>query len=304
MAGMGDISELLGDQPVIDESTLPDAGTDAADEGLPLPEAAQDQGQNQEQDQYAGRKHVPLGALQEERTRRQELQQQLQAQQEMTQRMQERFNQIMERMQPQQPQQPQQPPEPEIPAFIDDPEGHINGIKAQFQRELEEVRAFYQNQMGQQQATAQGHALAQRTAADEAEFAKVTPDYPNAAQYFAQRRAAEYAALNLDPVTVQQMVARDYQGLAINAAQRGVSAAKMLYDVAKAMGFSSQPQAPTGQKLPPRAAPTSLGAVGGAPASPEDRGSLTLEALADMSDAEFDKFWSGMERGSKQRPKV
>ena len=306
MAGMGDIGELLGGQGLVDETNLPDADG-APLEGDDLGEGGEEHQaptgeQPADQDPYAGHKRVPLGALQEERRHRQEIQTQLQQQQELNQRMQERFNQIMERFQ--QPQQPQQPtPEQAAPpAFVDDPEGHIRAVSEHFQRQLDEVRQFFQGAQHQQHAAAQGHMLAQKTAADEAEFVKTAPDYHDAARFFAERRLAEYTAVGMDPVSANAMLQRDYQGLAIHAAQRGQNAASLLYNVAKTMGFAKAPaQRQPGATKP---APTTLASVGGAPRTPGESGSLTLEALADMTDAEFEKFFNQMERGSRQRPKI
>lgn len=312
MAGMGDIGELLGGQGLVDETGLPDA------DGAPLGEGGgeqldaslteQPQEPQGDPDPYAGKKHVPLGALQEERTRRQETQAQLAQQQQLNQRMQERFNQMMERWQQAQApvQQPQQQPEQQpIPQFIDDPEGHIRAVSERFQQQLDELRQFHQGSVTQQQAAAQGQALAQHTAAAEAEFSKATPDYPKATEYFAQRKLAEYAALGLDPVSAQNALMRDYQGIAIAAAQRGQNAAQMIYNLSKAMGYSGQTQAPAGrQPGAARPAPTTLASVGGDPRAPQDSGTVTLESLADMTDAEFEKFFAQMERGSRQRPKI
>lgn len=317
MAGMGDIGELLGsDNGLVDESTLPDAGSEEAlDMGAGPADAPAEQPPAGDPDPYAGRKQVPLGALQEERARRQELQQQLQQQSEHNQRLQDRFNQFMERwQQSQQPAaqpQPQQPEPVQIPNFIDDPEGHIAALRQQFQQQLDEVRQYQQGTIQQQQATQQGQRLAQHTAAQEAEFVKTTPDYQNAADFFAQRKLAEYAALGADPVSAQQALMRDYQSLAIGAAQRGGNAAQMLYNLAKAMGYAGAAPAAPG-KAPaappavqaPKQAPTSLAGLGGAPVTPGETGALTLESLAEMSDAEFDKLFAQMERGSRQRPKI
>lgn len=311
MAGMGDIGELLGGQGLVDETGLPDADGAPLEEGggeqLDASLTEQPQEPQGDPDPYAGKKHVPLGALQEERTRRQETQAQLAQQQQLNQRMQERFNQMMERWQqaqaPAQQQQPQQEQEQQIPQFVDDPEGHIRAVSERFQQQLDELRQFHQGSVTQQHAAAQGQALAQHTAAAEAEFSKATPDYPKATEYFAQRKLAEYGALGLDPVTAQNALMRDYQGIAIAAAQRGQNAAQMIYNLSKAMGYSAQ--APAGrQAVPAKAAPTTLASVGGDPRAPQDSGTVTLENLADMTDAEFDKFFAQMERGSRQRPKI
>lgn len=291
------ISELLGDQPMLDESTLPDSGTDDSalgSTGIPddlLP--ADGPGEPP-----ASRKHVPLAALQEERTRRQELQDELRQQRELSAKMQERFNQLMERMAP--PAHPEQPAV-EIPPFIEDPEGHIAAKEELVRREMEQMRQFQQQTLQQQQAAQQGQVLAQRVAAAEEEFKTTTPDYPQAVEYFIARKQAEYAAFGADPVTVHQQLQRDFQGIALAATQRGQNPAAVMYAMSKALGFTVPPQAPG--TPPAKAAPTSLSNVQGAPRAPDEQGGASLEAIANMTDAEFDKYWSQLERGSKQRPK-
>lgn len=302
MADMGDISSLLGEQAPVDETTLPDSGTTDAD----LEGGGQETltPTDEHGEQQPARQRVPLGALQEERARRQELQDQNKQLMEQQAKMQERFQQMMERMaQPQQPQQPQEAPI-EIPAFIDDPEGHINGLRQQLTRELEQVKQFQQQAMQQQQHGAQNQQLAQYVSAAEQEFTAKTPDYKVAADYFEQRKTAEYAALGLDPVTIRNQIQRDYQGLAMAAAQRGANPAEMLYNLAKAIGYTAgaQQQAQQGTQQP-KAAPTSLGSLPAVPKAPDEQGGVSLESVANMTDSEFDKFWKQMERGSRAAPK-
>ncbi|HKX55581.1 MAG TPA: hypothetical protein VJN01_05750 [Xanthomonadales bacterium] len=300
------IAELLGAQAPVDESTLPDSGTTDADlEGEPSGETAEYVATDEHGEAPPARKTVPLGALQEERQRRKELQDQLNQQAELNQRMQQRFEQMMGHMQ--QPQQVTQQPV-EIPQFVDDPEGHVKALTEQFQQQIAQLRQHYEGNVQQQQAAAAGQQLAQRTAAAEQEFVAAQPDYPHAAEYFMQRKAAEYLALGADPVTIQQQLARDYQNLAVVAAQRGQNPAQMLYNLSKAMGYTpaaaGQQGAPQGQQRPAAKAPTSLSGIGGAGRSPEESTGLTLESIANMTDAEFDKVWKQMSRNSKQAPKI
>lgn len=311
---MGDvnISELLGDQPLIDETDLPDAGDDGYEDdgssgGAPA-SAEPPAGNEPPADPYAGKKNVPLKALQEERQRRQELQDRLASREQQTQAMEQRFQQMqqlwLQQQQVQiQQQQPQQPPAP-VPTFVDDPEGYVNHLKAQFEAKIAELQGYQQQAVQHQQADYQGQQLARQVAVAEQEFIKTTPDYADAANYFAQRKQLEYAALGADPITIQQQLQRDYQGIAVAAAQTGRNPAELLYNLSKAVGYTKALAKPAGQGAKPAkpAAPTSLSDVAGAPRAPDEEGGVTLESISQMTDAEFDKFFNNMARGSRQRP--
>lgn len=297
--GVDNISELLGDQPSIDDDSqdVSDVqggaiGQDSYDGGEPSASDGQEQSRQKTK--------VPLSALQEERTRRQELQDQLKSQQENTRRMEERFTQMMQLVQNQQAQGGQQEPAQQLPAFLDDPEGHINGLKAQVEAELAQLRQFQQQAQQQQYVAYQGQQLAHQVAAAEETFRAVTPDYNDAAKFFMDRKTLEYTALGADPIAVQQAVQRDYQGIAVGAGNSGRNPAEVLYTLAKAMGYSPRQGQSAVKHAKP--APSSLSNMGGAPRAPDETGGVTLESVANMTDAEFDKFWKQMERGSKQRP--
>lgn len=307
MAGMGDISSILSDQPLIDDGGGQDEGAGAELEQGTEEHGALDLGGGEppastEAPEGKPKGRVPLAALQEERERRQELQEQNRTLMEQNAKMNERFQQFMERMQqPQQPQQPQEQPV-EIPAFIDDPEGHINGLRQQLERELTQVRQAQQALMGHQQQSAHVQQLAQTVAASEVAYRAVKPDYDQAAHHFASLKTAEYLAFGYTPEQAQMALMRDYQGIAQASAQRGVSPAETLYKLAQATGYAPQAGGQQPQQAP-KQAPTSLSSLGGAPRAPDEQGGVTLESVSNMSDAEFDKFWKQMARGSKQSPK-
>lgn len=312
------ISELLGDQPLIDENDLSDAdgddipGGDGADSEPPSGSSQEPPAGNEPPDPYAGKKNVPLRALQEERTRRQQLQDELASRNQQNQQMEQRFQQMLQLMQQQQQvqlnqqQQAPQQQQPQLPSFVEDPEGYVNGLRAQFEAELAQLRGYQQQTLQQQQVSHQTQQAARHVASLEQEFSAKTPDYPAAADYFMQRKSLEYAALGVDPLTIQQQIQADYAGVAQYAIQNNKNPAELLYNMAKAMGYAKATQAQgKGQqqpKQPTKPAPTSLSDVQGAARDLDQEGSVTLENVAQMSDAEFDKFWAKMAHSSKQRP--
>jgi len=304
-----DTSSFFAGQDIVDESALPDAGPELLDEAPEtgavdqLPDDA-DEADPAKTDQAAqGRKQfVPLGALQEERARRQ-------AEQEQNRILQERMNQFLQlqvqaqQQQQQQQQQAQQPQAPEIPAFVDDPEGHVKGLVEQFNRVIEQQNQTIQQLTGNSHATAQQQALAHEVNAAEATFRQAEPNYDAALQHYNAVKVAEYMAFGATEQQARQQLARDYQGVAINAKQNGKNPAEVMFGIAKALGFQAAPpqqQAPQGQL--PKAAPTSLSNLPAAGKAPDEKGPMSAKQVAQMTNEEFDAFFKEMERGSVQRP--
>lgn len=307
------ISAVLGldglDQ--VDESTLPDAGTDEADQeqenSYDLNEPDTDNGPDHgEGAPPAGRKQlVPLGALQEERTKRQDRERELEETRASNQRMQERFNEMMMRLQGVQTEKPAEP-EDVIPDFNEDPQGHVQGLQRQFAKQLAELQAQVQQTQGQTSQHTQQQQLAVHASASEAEYRKAQPDYDFAAEHFRLTKLAEYEAFGLDPAAAAAQLARDVSGIVLHATQNKRSPAEAVYKLAKALGYKPQ-QAPAPQQQQRQApkAPTSLANVHGAPKAPDEDngGTLTLDKVANMSDKEFDKFWAEQAKGQIQRPR-
>jgi len=311
------ISAVLGLDGLdeVDESTLPDAGTDEAnnlEDGYDLtepPTADDDTPDDEGTPPAAGRKQlVPLGALQEERTKRQNYERELEESRNMQARMQERFNEMMMRLQGVQKEAP--PPEEDvIPDFLEDPQGHVEGLKRQFSKQLAELQGQVQQTQGQTQQQAQHQQLAQTATAAENAFRSTAPDYDVAAEHFKAVKLAEYQAFGLDEVAAAQQLARDCTGIVQGATQKGKNPAEVLYNLAKALGYRPQAaQQQQQQKQAPQQrpkAPTSLANVSGAAKAPDEDngGEMSLEKVANMSDKEFDKFFAEQQRGTIQRPK-
>jgi hypothetical protein len=194
----------------------------------------------------------------------------------------------------------------QIPNVDTDPVGHFqaqNYIRDQRQAQVEQW-AMQQAQIQQQQQainTARTYALM-----SEQEFAKGTPDYPDAANFVQAQRSKQLEILGFrDPAQRQQQLALEALNLAETARQRGENPAKQIYDWAVASGWqppvkngaASPPPAPTAaaaQKLQTVAAGqhanTSLSQMPGQSAR---SGKPSMEALLRMSDADFDKALQG-----------
>lgn len=247
---------------------------------------------------------VPLSALQEERTKRQEMQQRLQEREQEQARINDRLTRLLEAQQL--AQQPQQEVE-QIPDFDDDPRGHVEGLKRQFQQELDQLRQFAGGQSQANQQAQHFQQVQQRVAVDENTYRATNPDYNDAAQFFNDRKLAEYAALGLDPVSARQQLAKDVFGVAQIAYQQGRNPAEALHSLAKAFGFNGKPVPGNGgqhQQVQHKQAPTSLSALEGASRAPDEQGKLTAASIAEMPDKDFDELWAKMAKQSNRSNKI
>lgn len=304
-----DTSTFFGGQDVIDEATLPDAGSAELLENAPEPGAVDqlpedgdeaDPGKAEQPATKGRKQYVPLGALQEERAARQ-------AEREENRILQERLNQFLQlqqqQMQATQQQQQQQPQVPEIPAFVDDPEGHVKALTQQFNQLLEEQRTQIQQLSGHSQATQAQQQLAVEVGAAETAFRATEPSYDAALQHFNAVKIAEYMAFGYSESQARQQLARDYQGVAIGAKQNNRNPAEVMFGIAKALGFNPQQQQQQQQQQPPvKKAPTSLSTLPAAGRAPDEKGPLSAKQVAAMSNEEFDQFFNEMAKNSVQRP--
>lgn len=182
-------------------------------------------------------KFIPVGELQKERTRRQELERQL----ETMQAVDARIAALAARGAP--PTAPAAPVEEAIPDIDEDPIGHFKAVVARQSRQIEDMAKFRQQQeeVGrnfQAQQEIQSWANQQLAA-----FVAETPDYLKAENHALTIRKAELAALGFDEAQAAQAIRQDLAQIVMAAKQRGVNPAKLIYDIAKARGYSATPPA-------------------------------------------------------------
>lgn len=242
------------------------------------------------------RKTVPLGALQEERTRRQQLQAQLQQVAEHNAAMQAQYQQALAQQQAALQAQQQAAAEASMPAFSEDPEGYIKAREQQFQQALEQMQ---NNQLAEQQSRQlAAHVTAEmenaRTSVEplEAEFMAEHPDYPEAWAVVGQDVAAklqqQYPGASPGELQFLQTVAA-LQFLKGCQAQ-GINPAEHVYRKALSLGHRA------GQRAP-NAAPRQAQPV-------HQVSQPSLQDIAAMDDAQFDAFFAQMKRGSLVGPAV
>lgn len=245
-------------------------------------EQVEEQPDDQPDEQPEGEKPklVPLAALHEERRARQQLQQERERLLEERARIEERFKVLQEMAQKQ--------PEKPIPAFDEDPAGHL---AANLTQNAEQLRAL-QEQIAQQQQAQQAQQAEQqlRAAAASAarEFMGETPDYPDAYKYVREAKTREWSAMGHTPDQIQQFFAHAERQISLQAFQRGDNPARALYNVAVALGYRAGVKQSDNLDAVSKGAKVKSLASGGKPSS-----GMSLESLASMSDDDFARATSG-----------
>lgn len=226
-------------------------------------------------------KTVPLAALHEERARRKEMSARMQA-------MEERFGQVLQKLDAKD--------QPSAPDFEDEPLEALKFQTDQISKQLEQQNATLAQQQQNQQEQDYKAAVVTNYQQDAARFQETAPDFMDAYRYMQNSRATELAAIGYSQAEVVNIIQNEELGLAAQALQNEMSPAEILYNMAKARGYTQQ-QAPAHQdksaeeiKMDMAAkgvdASRSLSSAGG-----KSEKDISLESLADMDDDEFDKNW-------------
>jgi hypothetical protein len=258
-------------------------------------DADQDDQQLGDQDQQptgkSPRGHVPIGALQQERAQRQQLQAELEAHRQQL----AQFQQLRAYLEQQQQAAQQQA----IPNFEDDPQGHLEARLAQQQQQLAHVQQAMHQQQFSQQLQSEVNSVAQTITTSEAEFANEVgaENYAAAFEHVRQHVQGELAQ-RFPGISPQQLaVVETAAGIqfAKQCQAQGIDPARHIFERAQALGFT-----PSGQRVPRRAPPTSLSNIPAAGRAPDQRGKLTAKDIASMPQEDFDKLFESMR--DTQRP--
>jgi hypothetical protein len=230
-------------------------------------------------------KFVPHAALHKEREKRKSVESERDTYKDKIARAEERLailNEVLSQNQPKaqtQQEAPAGPPNPEEDIF-----GFVKHLAAK-----EEQRSQELEQMKRQQAVQQVRNAYRE---DALAFAKEVPDFPDAYRHLAQSMAAELKVMGYPDNEIQQRLIAEEERVVMEAMQRRIRPAQVVYERARARGFTqpqpqaAQPQQNGGQKLQTieRAKQTQRTLSGAGGSSGEG---LTVDALAAMSDDEF-----------------
>lgn len=228
---------------------------------------------------------VPHGAFHEERQKRKEVEQRLEQERVNRAKLEERLNILAESVR-----QRQEREKPQIPAFEEDPANHL---RMQTQMEAERItrleKALAQREQ-QSRADAEDKNFVTSYQAKAIEFSAKTPDFKEAYNHILRSRIEDYKVMGHTEEEALRFTLNDERAIASNAMKRGLNPAEVIYNLAKRGGYA------------PRQASTDLAAVNKGVQAAKSIGQisgrtgaskLSLEAIANMSDAEFSEATKG-----------
>ena len=227
-------------------------------------------------------KVVPHGAMHEERERRKEAEQRAA-------RAEERIARILEASQRPRDPPPQQPQTPQITPRDVNPVEHFDQRAQATEKELSELRNWRQQQEQAAQYQQQRETFKSAYASKAIEFAQEQKDFGEAYQFLLADRSAELQMLGYDSQTSARILEQEELGIAATAMQQNENPAKRLYALAKKRGFRSG--SASADKLDTIERGQKAQGLGGASASPPTSGEVTAKQIAQMSNAEFDKWF-------------
>jgi hypothetical protein len=297
-------AEMTGTVGVSDDAALDQAVPDALaddiedfDRQADIRDAHLAEDGEQDTDQQrspATDKRVPLGALQEERNMRQQLQRELEAHRQQVAQLQAYQLQVQAFLAQQQLAQQQ-----EIPDFESDPVGHLEAVKAQFRQELGAVQQQVQLQQFSTQLQGEMATLAPVvTQAEQAVAAEVGED--NYAQAFNHvRQHVQQELAQRYPGAGPEMLARLERSAGVAFVQQcqaqGIDPARYIWERAQALGFHVP-----NSRAPVKQPNTSLSSLPASGRAPDQRGRLSAKDIATMPQDDFDKLFESMR--DTQRP--
>jgi predicted NUDIX family phosphoesterase len=229
-------------------------------------------------------KKVNLGALHEERAKRKELEGTVKQQAEKQAKMEERFQQLVSSLTT-----PKQ--ENQLPSVEDDP---VTNLDARLKESENFQKQYQQNQ--QNQAFTQQVETAYRIKANE--YTADNPDFKDAYKYVLDNRLEELQVNGLSKQEAIALAQQEEFGIALKALQDGANPAERIYKIAQLRGYKKA-EAKSEQKkdLSVIEKGQKNSKVSGS-ATPE--GELSLEALAEMDDAEFEAAWKKLEKSNSK----
>lgn len=301
---MSDLNAFLAEEgsdetPATEETTPPGAEFEQQADAAETHETEQQEQPADSDEPPAGLDKRGEAIWREERTKRKELQAHVE-------KMNDRWMELVTRMQTQQPPQQQVQPEEskpdqetiEVPDYEDDPIGHLAAKNRILEQQMAQFQQMQKAQEQQQQQAGQFQQLQQGVAQMEQEFAKSTPDYHEAVGFMYNNVAKMAQAMGYPPQQIQQTISQMAMDISMRALQEGKNPAQAAYEAAKQMGYAG-PKPPETEEEPPARpqAPTSLSTVAGKRSAPA--GIPSLDNIAKMDDAEFEKLWKEMEKAAR-----
>lgn len=284
---------LMTDAPEGDEPQGEETSPETAEEAEKVDQAPEQKADAVKPPAQAEKEHTgDLGkALKEERERRREVEQRIA-------RMEGAWQQVQQRINQPSPPNGQQQPAQTVPSYDQDPIGYLKAQNEQLAQQLHALsgHAQQQAQVGQQQQFYSD--VMNRYEASRSQFVRQQPDYAEADAWLRQNIDAELEARGFDdPAERKAVMEREEGFLVYRALASGKNPAEQIYRLAQHRGFKKPALAAEENKLDRltrgQKASASLGATKNAPGGKPE---LTLEHLATLSGADFDRAWAMMEK--------
>lgn len=280
------VPEDAGDSAEM-EALAKDVGEDDAADADEGDGGAEKQVAETEEKDSSERK-VPHGALHEERRKRQALAAEVQKLKDADARREDAFQKLLAKA--------QTADAPKAPDFDTDPAGWLKHQLETTGKTVQQLQQEREAETKQRQNQAQEQQFIARVQADEAEFTKEQPDYPDAAVWLRDKRIRMFELAGMSPQEAAQAVYGESIYYAQNAMRSGRNPGEVFYGLAREMGYSG-PKAKTNdadakiEKLVKGQEKSSRMSSGG-----ESAENITLAQLAELEGEEFDKEWNRLRK--------
>lgn len=269
------------------EALAKDVGEDEADDT----ESDQDGGPSQSDKadaKDASERTVPHGALHEERKKRQALAAEINKLKEADAKREAAFQKLLA--------QANKTEEPKAPDFDTDPAGWLKHQLETTGKTVQQLQQEREQETQHRHQQAQEQQFISRVQADEAEFTKEQPDYPDAATYLRDKRIRMFEMAGMSPQEAAQAVYGESIYYSQKALAAGRNPGEVFYGLAREMGYApKQKNADTAaqkiEKIAKGQEKSSRMGTGG-----ESAENITLAQLAELDGEEFDKEWNRLRK--------
>lgn len=262
-------------------------------------EEAEEAEETEETEEEHENKHVPLQELLKERKWRQDIGRQLEAERKRFETANERLQRLYEAMDkrvPAKETEQHKETKEELPDRSKDPLGYVLAKMELMEREVarrerESTQAAETIRKQNEEYSKQQQNI-QRFQSDlssaEDQFRQVAPDYDDAFDFVTKSRDGELALLGYNPQQRQQIIIQEATQTAAHLLSQGINPAEKFYEFAKQRGYGRPKAEPNKvQKLAETEKKTKTPGRGKA----SNTGKPTIDALSEMDDAEFDKWF-------------
>ena len=219
---------------------------------------------------------VPHGALHEERARRKEIQKELIELKDKHARADERLKMLGENN--------GKVPEP---TYDEDPLGYSKREIDRVKSQLEKVSN--QDNLTELRGEVDRMRIQRSVERMESSFERETPDYKKALEFYAISRAESISEMGYEREEASELVRDEMASIVSKAIETGKNPAEVIYKMSKRAGFAAKEVSKETEKMDTlkkaESASRSLSDSGG-----KSRGEMTAEAIAEMSDDEFEKL--------------